>query len=634
MGPQADRSPWSRAASPRAVVDEVGPALDRLQLPWRERARAGGPARSGRRGLALSVLDYAERIVFRARKLIALLCAPALQLSEEGERLLSEQLAAIPARIAPCATIAPTAASGPLGSTGARSSRRPGGAGDDKERKWHERQVERAAEARRACAARHFIDARLPESGTPRVHARAREPPRNWGFSWAEARGCPLGSTAAGRSRARRSPRWHGIGRSWPSTRRFSSWGLAARRSGRIAPASSARVREALVAAASRRDLRRVVQGAARCRSSSCAKLPGRSFDHLDVIGFDRRPASRGPTIDSAPLRRRQSAPSIRAPGAPCFELLPEGKCAGVPPAWPRSHSPSCSACTQPSQSILLLFPRADCGWRELVVSTLPTRPRGRLGHFSERAVLSTRPHAAIPQLVRLRLEGELLARASLEAFAEPASAFVERPLEAGGGRAAWRNASARLRSCLVQCAPFPGRAWRGAHSGSAEDAPDAFVPPRARPRVRWHPAPAASSAEGRLGERFRARRARELHPRRRSARAAGWAAVGPCARTARSENGPAPPRGLVGKRRTHELPPAASRAETIAKSMLGCVQAEQEARWLLGHAVGAAPAHRPRRSSKHARPGALIDGALVVVGEERIDGGSAGSWPSINRSR
>ena len=147
-------------------------------------------------------------------------------------------------------------------------------------------------------------------------------------------------------------------------------------------------------------------------------ELPGRSFDHLVVVGLLDGELPARPQPD--PLLSDEDKRSLnRALGRAVFRTPPpEGPTDSVPLLPPRqAEEPlhlQLALCT--AKSALLLWPRADGRGREALRSRFADEAIRALGRGAEKALL-----APIPQIAACRSRGDLLARASLEVFADAA---------------------------------------------------------------------------------------------------------------------------------------------------------------------------------------------------------------------
>jgi RecB family exonuclease len=145
-------------------------------------------------------------------------------------------------------------------------------------------------------------------------------------------------------------------------------------------------------------------------------ELPGRGFDHLFVVGLVDGELPARPAVDSL-LSDEEKRAVNRAARRPVFRLGGDSAETGLLP--PRQaeepllfHLGLCSA----RASATLLWPRADPQGRDCVRSPFADEAIRALGRQPE-----TLPLVSIPEPAHSAGPGEILARAALDAFADPA---------------------------------------------------------------------------------------------------------------------------------------------------------------------------------------------------------------------
>jgi ATP-dependent helicase/DNAse subunit B len=183
-------------------------------------------------------------------------------------------------------------------------------------------------------------------------------------------------------------------------------------------------------------------------------ELPGRAFEHVLVVGLVDGELPARPAAD--PLLSDEERRAVnRAARRPVFRVpAKEGETALLPPRQAEEpllfHLALCAA----QESLTLLWPRADAQGREALRSPFVDE--------AERAVAGAPlelPLATIPAAADCASSGELLARAALDAFAEPAYRVTAPP-----GRAA-----ARALAAAVDASSLGPRFRRIARAAAAE---------------------------------------------------------------------------------------------------------------------------------------------------------------------
>lgn len=382
------------------VAEELGAAFDRAGLPWRERrgrpALAAAPVR-----LALSLLDLVEDD-FPRERLIDLLSSRLLWLGEDGDRLPPQALAR---------TLREAHASDDAGGQGyakslsalarrlAKKERDPAHAEETS------RRVQRVIAALR----------RLPAQGTLREHGAALlDLLGRWGL-WRRLRS-PLphhsGSALEGAAAA-------ALGRDQAAARALEQAcaGLA-RAAAQIGEVRLTRAEFAQLLSEALGQASLPAPGArgGAVQLLELRELPGRSFDHLFVVGLVDGELPARPAAD--PLLSDEERHAVnRAARRPVFRVAAEAGEPGLLP--PRQaeepllfHLALCAA----RRSATLLWPRTDAQGRDVLRS--PFADEAARAAATPVRVL---PLSSIPAPGDCADAGALLARAALDAFAEPA---------------------------------------------------------------------------------------------------------------------------------------------------------------------------------------------------------------------
>ena len=391
------------------VAEELAAAFDRAGVPWRERrgrpALAAAPVR-----LALALLELVEED-FPREPLIDLLCSRLLTLGTpvrgtpyDGvlENLPPQALA----RVLREAHVRDDASEGGYAAALSSLAQRLGRKG-----RAAAHVDETAGRVQRVIAALR----RLPAHGTLREHGAALlEVLESWGL-WRQIRAPEAFGTGATLERAAAAA----LARDQAAARTLEQAcaGLA-RAAGqlgesRLTRAEFAQVLSEALAEAS------LAPGGARggaVQLVELRELAGRSFEHLFAVGLVDGELPARPTVD--PLLSDEERRAVnRAARRSVFRLAAEGGDAGLLP--PRQaeepllfHLALCAART----SATLLWPRADAQGRELLRSPFADEAQRALG--KEPGALAL---AAIPAARECADLSALLARAALDAFADPA---------------------------------------------------------------------------------------------------------------------------------------------------------------------------------------------------------------------
>ncbi len=428
----AGAAPDSIAVAARSlgggVAEELAAALERLALPWRE--RRGRPALpSPPVQLALRILELPERN-FPREELELLLSSRLLWLREEGDRLPAQALV----RRLREAHVRDDAADVKEG-RGGFSARLTAledrlGARGISQKLNLERALFEVQETRRRT--QRLIDQirLLPERASLREHGRAllsllqklglerrlRRPAQAGGDDQGEA-ATPALARAAAAALARDQAALRALEDACAGLARAAeSLGTEGKF---YARADWAQILATALSAAS------LPPGGARggaIQLVELRELPGRSFAHLLIAGLVDGELPARPSPD--PLLSDDDRRAInRASKRPVFRAPAQGsEDAGVLP--PRQaeepllfHLGLCAA----AQSATLFWPRADAQGREILRSPFVDEAVRALGLLPREEEAGRAQLAPIPAAADCRAPGELLARAALEVFAEPA---------------------------------------------------------------------------------------------------------------------------------------------------------------------------------------------------------------------
>src|SRR6267378_3915236 len=399
-------------ASPAA--EELAAAFDRAGVPWRERrgkpALAAAPVR-----LALALLDLVEED-FPREPLIDLLCSRLLSLrgtpepgtpSDGVPKNLPENLPPQAlARVLREAHVRDDASEGgyaaALSSLAQRLGRKGRAAAHVDETA---RRVQRMIASLR----------RLPAHGTLREHGAALlEVLASWGL-WRQIRAPEPFGTGPRLERAAATALARDQAASGTLEQVCAGLARAAGQLGesRLTRAEFGQVLSEALAEAS------LAPGGARggaVQLLELRELAGRSFEHLFAVGLVDGELPARPSVD--PLLSDEERRAVnRAARRPVFRLAAEaGDASLLPPRQAEEpllfHLALCAART----SATLLWPRADAQGRELLRSPFADEAQRALG--KEPGQL---PLAAIPEARECADLSALLARAALDAFADPA---------------------------------------------------------------------------------------------------------------------------------------------------------------------------------------------------------------------
>ena len=429
------------------VAEELSAALDRLGIPFRERrGRPALPAAPVR--LALSLLDLPEQD-FPREALIDLLSSRLLFLREDGERLPPQALARC------------------LREAHVRDDQTDGGyaaglatlAARRRKKSQSLQAVETTAVEETAARVERVLLAlrRLPQRATPREHANALLTllsqwglPRRLRTPEPEAAGPEL-TRAVTAALARDQAALRALEDACAGLARGAAQlGLSERK---FARADWARLLSEALSESS------LPPGGARggaVHLVELRELPGRSFDHLLVAGLvdgelPARPAA-DPLLSDEERRavnRAAQRPVFRAPPADAQDT------AVLPPRQAEEPLLFHLALGSARKTVTLLWARGDAQGREALRSPFVDEVARALGRPAGQGV----PIAAIPQPHECASAADLLARAALDAFAEPA--FRVSPPA--------RAADARRLLAAVAASPLAPRLQRSARAAQAD---------------------------------------------------------------------------------------------------------------------------------------------------------------------
>lgn len=469
------------------VAEALGAALDRAGLPWRE--RRGRPALpSPPIQLALRLFDLSER-AFPRDELAAVLGSRLLWMREGQERVrpheiarwlraahvrddasnggVSARLALLAARLRARAEAQRAAAAGPHG--------------EDPEELTGD--AARVDEVR--ARAQRLIDAvgGLPRNGTLRDHGAALLALlARWGLQ-RRLRAAAAGRDDAGEPReeaetgqgAAEPPRALARAADAALARDQAALDALEQACADLAAAAHALGRES--AHFTRAEYAGVLRGAlaeaslrpggargAAIHLVELRELPGRSFDHVLVAGLVDGELPASPPAD--PLLSEDERRAInRAARRAVFRAPPEGDALVLPQRQFEEPLLFHLGLSSALRSASLFWPRADPKGRDLLRSPFVDEALRALGTGEEgvsRAAL-----APIPLPAECGTAGELLARAALEAFAEPAWRATP-PLPAE---------EARALAAAIAASPLAARfAWAGRAALAARERLRAFV--------------------------------------------------------------------------------------------------------------------------------------------------------------
>ncbi|HZX94217.1 MAG TPA: hypothetical protein VFE90_06850, partial [Myxococcales bacterium] len=382
------------------VAEELGDALDRAGVPWRERrGRPALPAPPVR--LALSLLSLLEQD-FPREPLIELLCSRLLWLAEEGE------------------VLPPHAVLRWLRETHVRDDVTGGGYAAGLSalvERLRQKGRETAAVEEAARRVSRVIAAlrALPGRATVREHATALlELLSRWGL-WRRLRAPEPQDAGASLERAAASA----LGRDQAAARALEeacaglSRAAALLGNARVTREAFGQVLSEALAGAS------LSPGGARggaVQVLELRELPGRAFEHVLIAGLvDGQLPARA---EADPLLSDDERRAVNRAARRAVFRVPaqEGEAALLPPRQAQEpllfHLALCSA----RSSVALLWPRADSQGRELLRSPFADEAARAAG-----TVPVALPLLPIPAAADCAGAAELLARAALDAFAEPA---------------------------------------------------------------------------------------------------------------------------------------------------------------------------------------------------------------------
>ena len=420
------------------VAEEIGAALDRLGVPFRER-RGRPAAQASPVRLALSLLELVEQD-FPRESLIDLLSSRLLWLAGDGDRLPPQALA----RVLRESHVRDEATAGGYAAALAALSGR---------RLRQERDAEAVAETQRRVEKTIDEMRRLPAQASLREHGAALLGLlAQWGL-WRRLR-APEPREAGGdlqRSAAAALARDQAAARALEEA--CAGLARAAARVGEVR-LSRAEFAQALSDALSDASLPGGGARGAAVHVLELRELPGRSFTHLFVAGLVDGELPARPPVD--PLLSDEERRAInRGARRQVFRGPADSAEAGLLPVRQADepllfHLALCSA----RGSVTLLWPRADAQGRDLLSSPFVDEAIRAVGRKPQ-----TLPLLAIPAPAACADASELLARAALDAFADPAYR-VTPPTDAG---------AARTLAAAVANSPLAARFRRIARAAAAE---------------------------------------------------------------------------------------------------------------------------------------------------------------------
>jgi len=404
-GTPADTIAVAARTLANGVVEELAAAFDRLGIPWRERrGRPALPAAPVR--LALSLLEMVEQD-FPREPLIDLLSSRLLWMRQDGEHLPPQVLA----RCLREAHVRDDATEGGIAARlQALSARRARNGQEARDVAETEVRVSRAISTLR----------KLPERATLREHgAGLLEVLGRWGLHRRlrvpePVDAGPLLERAVSAALARDQAALRCLEEACSGLARAAAQvGLGEKRFTR---ASFAQVLAEALSDAS------LPPGGARggaVHLVELRELPGRSFDHLLVIGLVDGELPARPAVD--PLLSDEERRSVNR--AAHRSVFRDSTTTAEPLLF---HLALSSA----RKSAALFWPRADASGRETVRSPFADEAARALGRSAEGVAI-----ASIPAPEDCAGATDLLARAALDAFAEPAFR-VSPPADAARARA------------------------------------------------------------------------------------------------------------------------------------------------------------------------------------------------------
>lgn len=438
-----------------AVVDELGAALDRQGLPWRERrgrpASSTAPAR-----LAASLPGLVER-GFPREELAALLAAPWLALRAGAERAPPQ---AVARRLREARARDDRTDGGISARLAALAAQlRAQGAEEPRAAERLERQAVEVDEVR--ARAQRAIDAlcALPARATVAGHAQAlRALLEEWGFFRP-----PSGRIAEGppgpleRAELEQLARDRAAIEAVEAALEQLARAAAALGRGRQELAR-AEFGELLAARLADLSLRPGGARGAAIELVELRELPGRAFDHLVFTGLLDGVLPAAPAVDPLLSDEDKRAVNVAARRA-VFRAAPDGEALVLPPRQAEEPLLFLLGLLAARRTLLLLWPRADAQGREAARSPFVDEAARALGLPPAELGQAAAPLRPIPLPEACATAEELLARASLEAFAEPAWR-ISPPLPA---------AEARALAGMVLHSPLADRFRRVARAALAE---------------------------------------------------------------------------------------------------------------------------------------------------------------------
>ncbi|TMA76405.1 MAG: hypothetical protein E6J67_05150 [Deltaproteobacteria bacterium] len=420
------------------VAEEIGAALHRLGVPFRE--RRGRPAvQASPVRLALSILELVDQD-FPREPLIDLLCSRLLWLAEDSDRLPPQALARVlrQSHVRDDATAGGYAAA--LAALSARLLRQ-------------ERDAEPVAETSRRVQRIVNELRRLPAQASLREHGAALLGLlAHWGL-WRRLRAPEPVEAGHALQRAAAAA----LARDQAAARALEQAcaGLA-RAAARLGEVRLSRAEFAQLLSQALSDASLPGSGArgAAVQLLELRELPGRTFQHLFVAGLVDGELPARPPVDALlsdderrAINRGARRPVFRVPADSAEAALLPPRQAEEPLLF---HLALCSA----QSSVSLLWPRADSQGRDLLASPFAEEAIRALGQKPEAL-----PLLAIPAPFACADASELLTRAALDAFADPAYRITP-PADA---------VAARGLAAAVAASPLAVRFHRIARAAAAE---------------------------------------------------------------------------------------------------------------------------------------------------------------------